>query len=171
MPFVISFALSLLALAAGLLLLIKAKQDTGKFLKIMSWIIISCGILAVLLSIHMAILRHIVKHNHDCTVNDNMIYFNHKLPFEKFIPFCEDIDSEFSWTDDGEKNVKVIVKKETADSDFDPEEQSKAVVKIVSDNVTLTSDQEKKIKNAIEQSFKIAKEFIPEEKEVVKETK
>jgi hypothetical protein len=170
MPFVISFALSLLALTAGLFLLIKAKQDPGKFLKIMSWIIIGCGMLAVVLSVHLAILKHIM-HKTDCTTQDNMIYFKHNLPFEKFIPFGEDMDSEFSWADDGEKNVKVIVKKETADSDFDPEEQTKAVVKIVNDNVKLTPDQEKKIQAAIEESFKLAKEAVPEEVEVTKETK
>lgn len=171
MPFVISFALSLLALTAGLFLLIKAKQDTGKFLKIMSWVIIACGMLAVILSIHLAIFRHLVQHHDDGIVKDKLFYFNHTLPFEKFMPFDEDMDSEFSWADEGEKDIKVVVKKETDDPDFDPEEQTKAVVKIVTDNVTLTADQEQKIKTAIEQSLKTATKYDSEEKAEVEETK
>lgn len=171
MMFVISFALSLLTLTAGLLLLYKAKQDTGKFMKIMSWIIIAGGMLAVLLSIQLAIFKCIAHKNHDFPAKDKLMYFNEKLPFHKFFPLI-DFEDEFSCTNDEDSdNMKIIIKKETDDSYFDPEAQSKAVVKIVSDNITLTADQEKKIKDAIEQSFKVAKEFIPEEKEVVKESK
>ncbi len=123
MMFIISFTLSLLALTAGLHLLNKAKQDTGKFMKIMSWIIIAGGILAVLLSIQLAIFKCIAHKNHEFPGKDKLIYFHDKLPFEKFIPFGDFDDDDFSCADDESDNMKVIIKKETTDSDFDPEEQ------------------------------------------------
>lgn len=164
MPFVISFALSLLALTAGLFLLIKAKQDTGKFLRIMSWIIISCGILAVLLSLHFAIMKHVMHHNKEGFSKDNYFYLKDKLPFNKFIPFGDLDEDELCSSDEESGDVKVIIKKEVTDSDVDPIVQAKEVLKIVSENVKLTPEQEQKIKDAIEKSLNEAKKEVKETK-------
>jgi hypothetical protein len=167
--FVISFALSLLALTAGLLLLGKAKQETGKFMKVMSWIIIGCGMLAIVLSVHCAIFKMVMHKDHD---KDKLTYFDEKLPFQKFLMMKNLDDDDFPFAkDDDSDNLKVICKKETSETELNPEAETKAVVKVISDIVKLTPEQEKKIQEAIEKSLNTAKEVVPTEKETVKETK
>jgi hypothetical protein len=168
MPFIISFTLSLLLIAAGLFLLIRSKQETGKFFRIMSWIIISCGFLAVLISIQLAIFKFAMHRHEESRENKNIFFKTFKS--EKFEDMkdmfdkgcCDKDEGMFSFKDEDEDNS----------SCFKPEEQTTAIMKIISDNVKLTADQEKKIKTAIEESFeKICKKDEDKDKDEVKDVK
>jgi predicted membrane protein len=154
MFFIISFALSLLTLTAGLFLLIRSKQDLGKFFRIMAWIITSCGILAVLMSVHFAIFR-CVMHKHDkFSKEKHEMFFRGKGFMNKCDKFEEFSGNKCDVDKDDDEDMKVIVKKEMCDVKCDPETQSTAVMKIITDNVKLTADQEKNIKSALVLSFK-----------------
>jgi hypothetical protein len=166
MLFIISLTLSLLTIAAGLFLLMRSKQETQKFFRIMSWIIISFGFLAVLISFHMAVFKMAV-HHHEKFMKERT-FFN-KFPGNKYNCFYKtDEDNECCGIPGEEAGMKIItMKKNIADSIL-PEEQSKVILKIVSDNVKLTADQEKKIRSAIEESLNKVKEIIPKVNEEVK---
>lgn len=173
MPFVLSLAMSLLALTAGLFLLIKARQDAGRFLKIMSWIIIGSGMLAVLFSLHLPLMRHFMKHHDDDDEGfskGNYFYCKDKLPFQKFMKFG-DFDEDMPFGNDEKQEVKVIVKKGGDDNAVDPADQAEKIVKILSSNLKLTTEQETKIKDEIEKSLSADLENSTDKKEEAKDTK
>jgi hypothetical protein len=80
MLFVISTALSLLVIAAGLFLLAKTKDGLGKFFKVMSWILIGCGILITFLSLQMAVFRFIAHRNGEFPPDKDVMFLNKELP-------------------------------------------------------------------------------------------
>jgi hypothetical protein len=153
MLFITSFALSLLTLTAGLFLLIKSKQDPGKFLRIMSWIIISLGILAVLMSVHMAMYKHMM-HKHDKSgMMEHSMFFHHRSPMGGFERM--DMMPGMPPCDKGDGMKCCSEEKKACDTKCcNPDMQSKAIMKIITDNVKLTPDQEKTITAAIMQSMK-----------------
>lgn len=167
MLFVVSLTLSLLTLTAGLFLLIKSKQEPGKFFKVMSWIIISGAFLAILMLVHLAVIKFHGHRGFPPFKEKHAFYSKDDLPFDKCSKFKDACDDECFSGKDCDSDTKIVtIKKEISDDNFNPELQSKAIVKIISDNIKLTPDQEKNIKTAIDESFKMAKDV-----EVTKETK
>ena len=153
MCFITSFALSLLTLTAGLFLLIKSKQDPGKFIRIMSWIVISLGILAVLMSVHLAIFKCAMHKHHKGEMMEKSMFFNHRNPMGG----CDRMDMMpgMPCCDKGDGMACCSADKKAYDAKCcNPDAESKAILKIVSDNVKLTPDQEKNITVAIMQSLK-----------------
>jgi len=152
MCFVTSFALALLTLSAGLFLLMKSKQDPGKFFRIMSWIIISLGILAVLMSVHLAMYRHMMHKHHKAEMMEHSMFFHQRNQMGG----CDRMDMMPGMPcDKGDGMACCSSEKKSCDSKCcDADKESKAIVKIVTDNVKLTPDQEKTITAAIMQSLK-----------------
>jgi hypothetical protein len=153
MLFITSFALSLLTLTAGMFLLMKSKQDQGKFFRIMSWIIISLGILAVLMSVHLAMYKHMMQKHYKEEMMEHSIFFHHRSPMGGFDRM--DMMQGMSSCDKGDGMKCCSEEKKACDTKCcNPEMESKAIMKIITDNVKLTPDQEKTISLAIEQSCK-----------------
>jgi hypothetical protein len=172
MLFIISFTLSLLTIVAGLFLLMRSKQETIRFFRIMSWIIISCGILAVIISVHMAVFKMALHHQEKFRKENT---FFKKFSDEKCDKLCktenDDDDDEFCGIPSKDAVMKVIALEKNIAGAIEPAEQSKLILKIVSDNVKLTADQETKIKSAIEESLNKVKDIVPKVTEEVKVVK
>ena len=153
MCFVSSFALALLTLTAGLFLLLKSKQDPGKFFRIMSWIVISLGILAVFMAVHVAIFKCVMHKHHKAEMMEHSMFFQHRNPMGG----CDRMDMMpgMPACDKGDGMACSSSEKKACDTKCcNPDVESKAIMKIVSDNVKLTPDQEKAITAAILQSMK-----------------
>jgi hypothetical protein len=128
MLFIISLALSLLVIAAGLFLLAKAKEGLGKFFKVMSWILIGCGILITLLSLQMAVFRFIAQRTSGFSPDKDVMFFNKDMP-----PGGDKCVEKFC-SKDG--NMKIMVIKGD-DDEFEGEGQEKEIVKVVTDTVKI----------------------------------
>lgn len=85
MLFILSFTLSVLTLAAGTFLLMKSKEGNCKFYRIMSWIIFAFGIFAIVASIHLAVMKCIMRHE-----NGDKFMGKHHMFFDR-----EDKDARF----------------------------------------------------------------------------
>ncbi|MGD0712273.1 MAG: hypothetical protein ABR968_13950 [Bacteroidales bacterium] len=154
MLFVISLTLSLLVLAASLFLIAKSKQDLGTFFKIMAWIIFAFGILAIVMSIHMAIFKCMMHKHEKSEMMEHQMFCHNKGDMDKcerYENMCGDRDFD---KEEGMEIFSKIMKCCDNDKCCNPDMESKAIVKIVSDNVKLTPDQEKNITAAIVQSLK-----------------
>jgi hypothetical protein len=156
MPFIISICLSLLVLSAGLFLFAKSKEGLGKLFKIMAWIITVCGILLVLLSIQMAACKCISRHCGDKACTEDALFHKGCMPGgpECFGRMGNEMDKEgCGFCCEGPGHMKVKVFKNFID-DGEDEGEVEAVVKVVTDSLKLTPEQEKKIKIAVENALK-----------------
>jgi hypothetical protein len=158
MPFIISLCLSLLTLSAGMLLLAKTKNGLGRFFKVMSWVIIGCGMLLTLMSIQMAAFKCISRWNHSSGEKEDVMFFHG--PKGPCGPACfkgccgEDMEEgEGGFFGDEPCSKKMMFCRKFA-GDEDEGEQTEAIIKVISDSTKLTADQEKKIKDAVDRILK-----------------
>ena len=117
MLFILSFTLSVLTLAAGVFLLMKSKQGLGKFFSIMSWIIFAFGIFAIVGSVHLAVMKHLMMHRDgESFMNRRAMFYDDDMDKDMKFEKCEKMcDSKKSCDMDMEKTVvkkiDTIVKK------------------------------------------------------------
>ena len=158
MLFVVSLALSLLVLTAGLFLLVKTKDGSlGKFLKVMAWIIVGFGMLLSLMSVHFAVVKHIAHHRAVMEGRENAMFFEGQKPPSG--PNC----FEASFPGDKEGcgmpcngpccKKMMMMKKYMGDEEMEGMHADR-LIKVISDSVKLTPEQQKKVAGIIEKAMK-----------------
>jgi hypothetical protein len=156
MMFILSLSLSLLVLAAGLFLLIKTRDGLTRFFKIMAWVIVGFGILLSLMSIHMAVYKCVSRHcGHMPCKEDVMMLNGHKgacgfecgpggIDMEKFPGNCGYMSAEPG---------KVKIFKKFIGDDENEDIEAIEAIKVISDSVKLSPEQEKKIIEAVKKAL------------------